>query len=381
MDNTNLDITVLKDMINIPEINKDSHFWMIRTKQGVFYDEYVSQEFIAIGWNIINKGSLTNITKGQTESIKTLLEKEYDEGRPQSAINKCQKFIFDVQEGDYVVIASRKYVTFAIAGEYYEEQGDLFTVENEISINEQIEHSSNKGYICPYMKRRKITTIKEIPTATLSPYLINNVIANHHSLSSLDEEAELVLSCCYDAFVWHNKLTCTFRVQKKEAINSGDYVTFLYYINELIDTSVPNHGDVSIKSNIHSPGEIILTCLNFVKDYWWAFALIYLFIFGGKIKDVELNSAVGLITKFIHRKETKRNTELDLQIKEEQLKKLRIENESAQIELDERKRELLETAYQKISQSSAALEIKDVDDKIIDFRPFLESGDTPDESK
>ena len=48
---------------------------------------------------------------------------------------------------------------------------------------------------------------------------------------------------------------------------------------------------------------------------------------------------------------------------------------------DEKKKELLETTAKKIGQSSAALEIKEVDPKIIDFYQFLDTGDKPGENK
>ena len=39
----------------IPEIPEDTKFWMVRTKKGYFYDEFVSKRFVAIGWNAIDK--------------------------------------------------------------------------------------------------------------------------------------------------------------------------------------------------------------------------------------------------------------------------------------------------------------------------------------
>ena len=56
---------------NIPKIDEDTNFWMIRTKRGFFFDEFVTQGFIAIGWNSIT-GSMvsTSLSKYQTDRLK-----------------------------------------------------------------------------------------------------------------------------------------------------------------------------------------------------------------------------------------------------------------------------------------------------------------------
>ena len=100
MEKANLDITASKDMINIPEIDENAHFWMIRTKQGVFYDEFVTNEFIAIGWNYLNQSNLMNLTKDSNARLKDSIEKIYNEKMPQTPINKCKRFIFEIRSGD-----------------------------------------------------------------------------------------------------------------------------------------------------------------------------------------------------------------------------------------------------------------------------------------
>lgn len=42
-----------KPYFDIPTFDKNTNFWMIRTKQGFFFDEFIRNGFVAIGWNFI----------------------------------------------------------------------------------------------------------------------------------------------------------------------------------------------------------------------------------------------------------------------------------------------------------------------------------------
>ena len=41
----------------IPDIPIETNFWLIRTKSGYFYDEFVNEKFVALGWNHITKST------------------------------------------------------------------------------------------------------------------------------------------------------------------------------------------------------------------------------------------------------------------------------------------------------------------------------------
>lgn len=39
---------------SVPIIPPTTHFWMIRTKKGYFYNEFLSKRFVALAWNNIS---------------------------------------------------------------------------------------------------------------------------------------------------------------------------------------------------------------------------------------------------------------------------------------------------------------------------------------
>ena len=61
---------------NMPVFDESVHFWMIRAKRGFFFDEYVSNRFIAIGWNLVKA---SRIKSPLTETQEKVLKEETDE--------------------------------------------------------------------------------------------------------------------------------------------------------------------------------------------------------------------------------------------------------------------------------------------------------------
>lgn len=49
-------------------IDKETRFWMIRTKKGYFYNEFISNSFIALAWNTIT--SATDFSEESQDVLK-----------------------------------------------------------------------------------------------------------------------------------------------------------------------------------------------------------------------------------------------------------------------------------------------------------------------
>lgn len=48
-----LDALALARNRAITVVPDETRFWMIRTKKGYFYNEFIKEGFVALGWNII----------------------------------------------------------------------------------------------------------------------------------------------------------------------------------------------------------------------------------------------------------------------------------------------------------------------------------------
>ena len=197
-----------------------------------------------------------NLTRSQSDRLKASIKATYDESKPGTSLNKCIRFCYELKAGDIAVIVDNNRVAFAYIGEYYEEQSPTLTVELEKEVHQQIEKANpnTDTFTCPYIKRRKITLIKVLTADdTISPYLQSAIARNWHSLSDLNEYAELVLSGCFDTVLFKDKLTVTFRVKRKEEINVLDLANFVLCAARLLSDDKPE--TVQVKTTLHSPGD------------------------------------------------------------------------------------------------------------------------------
>lgn len=305
----------IEDMLNIPEIKPNTNFWMIRTKRGFFFDEFIRDKFIAIGWNSVNKSMLNNLTKASTDNLKLSIKQEYNEDKPGNALNKCLRFCNELKVNDITLIVDNHRMAIARIGEYYEV---ISSIETEKNIHNQIAKANRKtgDFPCPYSKRRAISIIKTIQLDnTVNPYLQNAISRNWHSLSDLNEYAELILSICYDVFIFQNKLTATFRVRKTGDIAALELSTFIGNTAALLSINnqgVEKHQSISVKTSLHSPGDIILQIANFCPENLLLVLLCYIIIFGGRFKDFEFNSLFSFVKYLLNRNYEEQKRELEL---------------------------------------------------------------------
>ena len=116
-------------------------FWMIRSKRGVFYDEYIKCGYIAIGWNALLKQDFSTDTEDQKKNKIAIAYPS--EQRPTGCVNKCDRFINEMKRGDIAVVVGNGRVSFCIVGDYYEEHIEN-AVLRELEANAQMEASNYK---------------------------------------------------------------------------------------------------------------------------------------------------------------------------------------------------------------------------------------------
>ena len=100
-------------------------------------------------------------------------------------------------------------------------------------------------------------------------------------MSDLNEYSDLVLSGCFDTYIFRDKLTVTFRVRTKDEINVLDLSNFVLCAAKLLSEDHPEN--VHVKTTLHSPGDIILQIADFFQQNPLLLPICYMAIFGGKV--------------------------------------------------------------------------------------------------
>lgn len=361
----NVNKTFASDFLQIPNINKNCRFWMLRTNNGMYFNEFIREQFVAIGWNFILENDFP-LTYDRHTQINAILRNPqgYASKATTAVINKCERFCKEIKEGDIVLITDKNRVAFAVIGEYYEDNKLLYTMQYELSVEKGNTESSG----CPYCKRRKIEIIHIINDKdNINPYMYKAILLNKHSLCSMDKYADIILSSCYDAYVWNNKFTMSFRVERKKEINAVTLAKFIDKFNSLLPNVSPN--DIYVKTSLNSPGDVVLQVANWMgENYAWVFVL-WIFIFGGKYREMEMPSVWKVIKYFLERSNNKEMRALDLESKRLSNEKLAAEIEAFKSQAI--KREMIENATAEISESANNLEINSLKNENIDLPTMI----------
>lgn len=316
--------------ISIPNIPQDTNFWFIRTKGGYFYNEFLQEKYVALGWNIVDKETL--FTDTNVELLKDRIKERYGDRRPGTAINKCRRFMEEVKAGDYLLIPNvgSTEVTIAIAGEYYEEEQDYW---QEVRAIKKIDNRESEiGRIdCPYKKRRKIKVLMRISSQRLGYKLLKGM-SSYHGLSDMKDYAVDILNCIYDCYTYEGNLRYSFNIAKREPIKAREMSKLMYAVTELF-CDLTEEDLVSVTMNLNSPGKVtVLLEQGYKKLKKGAIPLlaIYLFVFGGSGFGFEFPGLAGGIIEAVKEYKT---LDVEIELKEEELKGKQLENYKAALEL------------------------------------------------
>lgn len=283
--------------ISTPKIPDETHFWLVRTKGGCFYQEFVNEDFVALGWNRIDQK--TSFSKETLDVLKDEMKEIYDEKRPGNPINKCKRFIEEVSAGDYILIPNEGSSMFAIckAGEYYEENySSDFELEQIAKLD-----SGEPDIKCPYKKRRRVQVLLQISAKRLGLKLIK-ATSSYHGISSLDEYAEDILNCVYNCYEYKGDIVYTINIAKQSQIKAREFSRLMYSITEMFCEIVTDEDAVSVKMSLSSPGRVIVKLqsgFRIIKKSAPVFLILYFLAFGGSGFGFEFNGAVDDIIEAV----------------------------------------------------------------------------------
>lgn len=308
----------LLKMFNIPEINPERQYWLVRTDGGNLWEQFKVEGFIGIGWNEFSDKNKFKLDDNQEKEIllKEEIRSKYETDKPGTIINPIRRFMFDMKIGDIIMIPSEgsNIITFGeISSDFY-----LYEMTDE-DIDEEK---------CDYIKRRNFKFLKEVNRPDLDPILFKMFQA-HQVISSANNYASVIDRTLESIYIKDGISHLKIDVKTKDPIKGKS----LYMLQKLIFDELDVSKDVDMKINVQSPG-----FLEFISNNIWNLIFIILginvIIGGGKMFGFEVP---GIMNIFSKRKEYKRaekqqqfeqHKEIFEQMKDmygEDLKKLHIE--------------------------------------------------------
>ena len=350
--NREQELQILDSLLDfqIPTIPADTRFWMIRTQKGYFYDEFIAKNFVAIAWNTITKD--TDFSEQGKEQLEDTIFLQYPEiNRPSFVINKCINFIHEIKENDILVIPSKgsKYITFALAKEYFEDTTKSVELEHTVIKKIQQGDVNISDVSCPYRKRRRIEVLRTVPSERLD-YSLYRAISNYHGISNFDAYAHQILCTLYNYYIFNDSAVLVYNICKQDSIKPRELSALLYSCATCLSFIVDER-HISAKMSLHSPGDSIYIIDNIKNIVTWAkdnWTIIFGFLVvfgGGTAFSFHVPGVIEIVKNILSAKSEIKSKECDAQSK-------KLDNDIKELELLSKRLEL----YEKIEKMNISPE-------------------------
>lgn len=235
---------------------QERKYWFVRTYAGAYYNEYLNEGFIAIGFNeITDKGFIERADVDEAykralyERIKSSAEVEDTKTvKPGLIVNQLKRFLIEMNEGDIVLIPSEnsQYITFG-------------QIISDTFIASDVD-DSDEGK-CPFIKRRRVKWIKTLSKRSLDPYLFK-AIYSHHIITDVSEAADYINRSLSNLYVKDDMLHMTLRVRTEDPVRLTNIKPLLYGFEEIAEVlNIPSEikdkvKQIQLKINVQSPGPV-----------------------------------------------------------------------------------------------------------------------------
>ena len=260
---------------------------------GVYYDEYLSNGYIAIGYDDIVMKDLKDLPDRNDMARNFLkirlheVNKELTDSQIAIAAGQILKFYRELNVGDIVVAPSeesKKYAIGVIVSEMFENSG---------------KHDEKE---CPFVKRRAVKWEKEVWRHELDSKAIL-AFSNQQTMSSIDDYADFIDRKLGQIYTKGDTSYLVLRVNQDKALSWEDFM----FIGELgalfhdFSKEIELGADLSeirMRINVQSPGDILLMIPDGGTGILALVFLILLLIRGGnaciKYDSAGFDAKVGI---------------------------------------------------------------------------------------
>jgi len=286
----------------LKNLDVNINYWLVRTSDGDNYDEFVADNFIAIGWNeiadldLIRESASNENKREELKNKITAILKQPDEkeNKKQSGLilNYVDKFVNIMKINDIVLIPSKgsNLIEFGII------ESDAYIFEKKFFSPEDDE--------CDFIKRRKVKWIHREKRSRLDPYLYR-LLYRHNTISDANDYAHNIDRTVNKFYIKENKAHFILEVRRESEIFLSEMADLMSntlnivdHFNEAMGTTYDKR-KIQMQMNVQSPG--FLEIFGHIETIF-IIASAYSAIFGGKIKipgfQFETEGALEKIKEF-----------------------------------------------------------------------------------
>ncbi len=290
----------------IPVIEDSVNYWMVRTSGGKFYDQFLSNNKIAMGSNYITPENIIKFPAKREEffkAISPIIKANTDSERPGLTAGQFYRFYYEIKENDIVIIPSES-SQFLSIGRVKDTKPEAFTFQTD-----------EEKQRCDHIHTRKVDWLTTRSRYEFNPNFIS-LLFSHNAVVDANDYKDFINGVLYDFFIQENTGHLIINVNTQESIKAK---TLFYLFFELFDLTEEffeeefSANDINIRINLNSPGKVELISKNVAKLS--LVGMLVVFVAGGNFKCADLqlgtDGVLKPILKFLSDKE-ERQTKIDL---------------------------------------------------------------------
>lgn len=319
-------------VVELKEIDSTAKYWLVRADGGRYYDNFKYDHFISVHHNEITLEMLSYdellLTEEKTlEKFKEIVSRvhksdEWSKQKVTSVAKRLHYFVEGMSIGDYVVVPAHKSSSFLI--------GEITSDAFEIGPDDVSKLGTSYETV-DHFKRRRVTWINEVPRHKMNSKFLYSTLTMHQAIIDVTKYAKYIDGLISPLYIKNGNIFLRLNVNTKNQITSDMWHSLYSIINA--NQNREKNERIMVKANVESPGFIILssslipTVTSYIVEHPFQSGIISLAVLFGKIKIAGIEIP-GIIPAIQAINQT-----------HQQNKKAKIENDLAEIELKERKKD------------------------------------------
>lgn len=237
-----------KDILKyIPSTDPNNQYWLVRAEGGKYYNDFYSNNYIAIGWNVITQEDIANnsynsdLIRAKLLSILKMANNTKNKRSMGSAAKQMIRFQEEIRPGNVVMVPSENSDSFIVG-----------VVKSEV-YTETDEEKLELGH-CPYNKRRKVEWFGAFSRSSFDPSL-RSIVYAAHTISNITRYKGFINRVVFDTYTEADEMHMTFNTHQSGSVDLDTLTDLLNSYKEIANTLFPDE-KIEVKINLQSPGPI-----------------------------------------------------------------------------------------------------------------------------
>lgn len=245
----NEELKAVFEEYNIQVLPSNPNYWLIRTEGGSFYQTFVTEGYVSIGFEKIN---LDDIAQLKRDDLKNIIKELHpDSKRPGIILNSLYRFSKEVKIGDIIIIPSKNSRNLCIGQ----------ATSKAYQIAEKIKKEEIEDEIYTYQKRIDVKWIAEISKNNFDIYVFR-LLNTHQCILNINSYRNIINRMIFPFYYQDGAIHVSLYVSSHKPISLSSTNNLLALPVKLAKLYEDFTGDIidkeniSLKSTINSPGSI-----------------------------------------------------------------------------------------------------------------------------